>query len=52
MTVKGDELVHNCRNCFSQHGYGINLQKNGEGFECPHCHSHYLCEHGYMKRVN
>lgn len=51
VTVKGDELVYNCRNCFCEHGYGINLRPNGGDLECPHCHAHYVVESGFMRRV-
>ncbi len=55
MTVRGDELVYNCRNCFSTHGYGINLKPQPTGpkdFQCPQCSSKYVVESGFMKRVN
>ncbi len=51
MTVKGDELVYNCRSCFSMHGYGIVLKRNGDAFECPNCSSKYVPQGGYMKRI-
>ena len=61
MTVRGDTLVFNCRNCFSTHGYGINLKPQvtnpalpveSGAFQCPQCSSKYVVESGYMKRVN
>lgn len=51
MTVQGDELVYNCRNCFSQHGFGIALKRLQDDFECPHCRSRYVAQGGFMKKV-
>ena len=52
MTVRGNDLVHNCRSCYAQHGFGVALKPNGDGFDCPHCNSKYVTEGGYMKRVS
>jgi hypothetical protein len=51
MTVKGDDLVYNCRNCYCTNGYGINLKPQGSNFSCPQCSAQYAVESGYMRRL-
>jgi hypothetical protein len=52
MTVVGDDIILNCRECFVQNGYGIRLRKNGGCYECPVDGAHkYVVEKGYLKRV-
>ncbi len=50
MTVVGDVIIHNCRNCFSKEGYGINLHSHANGlFSCPQCSTKYVVKSGFMK---
>ncbi|MFH1106379.1 MAG: hypothetical protein V1787_00635 [Candidatus Micrarchaeota archaeon] len=51
MTVKGDELVYNCRNCYCTYGYGINLKPSGNAYSCPQCSTRYIAQQGYMVRA-
>ncbi len=52
MTVIGDEIVKNCRDCFCNHGYGIKLHQKGEILVCPHDSSHrYSISGGLLKKV-
>jgi DNA-directed RNA polymerase subunit RPC12/RpoP len=52
MTVVGDEIIKNCRNCWSQFSFGIKLSDRGDGrLACPHCKSEYIVEKGFLKSV-
>ncbi len=52
MTVTGDDLVKNCRQCFCQHGYGIKLHQKGEILICPHDSSHqYTVKLGFLEKL-
>ncbi|HLC47565.1 MAG TPA: hypothetical protein VJI13_00690 [Candidatus Norongarragalinales archaeon] len=51
MTVVGDELVKNCRHCYSNFGFGVRLINDGGQYNCPNCKSRYVLEHGFTKRV-
>lgn len=52
MTVTGDDIVKNCRACFSTHGYGLRLDQKGEILICPQDSSHrYSIESGMLKKV-
>jgi len=53
MTVAGDDIVKNCRACFSSYGYGIRLNdQKGNILVCPQDSSHrYSIEDGMLKKV-
>ena len=52
MSVVGDDIVKNCRRCFSDNGYGIALEKKGEHYVCPVNEKHrYALKNGYMESI-
>ncbi|MBI5224717.1 hypothetical protein HY989_02510 [Candidatus Micrarchaeota archaeon] len=51
MTVKGDGIVQNCRNCYANSGFGIKLINDGGSFNCPHCKTRYAMDHGFTRRL-
>ena len=52
MTVVGDEIILNCRECFVRDGFGIHLKKDGNSFVCPHNRTHrYIVEDGFLKKI-
>ncbi len=51
MTVVGDDLVKNCRHCYSNYGYGIRLINDGGQFFCPQCKSKYVVEGGFTRKL-
>ncbi|MBI3587738.1 hypothetical protein HY995_05535 [Candidatus Micrarchaeota archaeon] len=52
MTRIGDDIVLNCRACFSQHGFGLHLLERPGHWECPHNSSHrYVVERGLLKSL-
>ncbi|MFH0713845.1 MAG: hypothetical protein V1722_04390 [Candidatus Micrarchaeota archaeon] len=52
MTMTGDDIVQNCRECFFQNGYGIKLNPNGNILVCPHDSNHrYEVRSGMLERV-
>ncbi|MFH1056945.1 MAG: hypothetical protein V1717_04085 [Candidatus Micrarchaeota archaeon] len=52
MTVVGDEIVKSCRDCWSQHSFGIRLKETqGGALECPHCKRKYRVERGFLETI-
>jgi len=54
MSVVGNAIIMNCRECFSRNGFGVKLVERGSAFVCDHDSSHrYVIdgESGLMKRV-
>ncbi|MFQ5406016.1 MAG: hypothetical protein ACE5DI_02550 [Candidatus Micrarchaeia archaeon] len=52
MSVIGDDIVLNCRKCYSENGFGIRLEKQGDRYVCGHDSSHrYVLKNGYMENV-
>ncbi|MEK6924420.1 MAG: hypothetical protein AABW54_04225 [Candidatus Micrarchaeota archaeon] len=52
MTVIGDGIVLNCRECFARDGFGVRLSKRGELWECEHNPLHrYRLVSGFMQRA-
>ena len=54
VTVKGDDIIRNCRECFSKHGYGIRLREHAfkKGvFECPQCAANYVIDNGTLVKA-
>ena len=52
MTVQGDDIIQNCRECFSAHGYGIRLNKQGNALVCSHDSTHqYTVDNGMLRKL-
>ncbi|MEM0475903.1 MAG: hypothetical protein QW343_03860 [Candidatus Norongarragalinales archaeon] len=54
MTVVGDDLIQNCRDCFAQRGYGIRLQRSptpANRWKCPHCGANYEITNGCLIKL-
>ena len=52
MSVVGDDIVCNCRQCFSENGFGVKLSKRGELWECNHNPLHrYKLVKGFMHKA-
>ncbi|MEW5955287.1 MAG: hypothetical protein AB1626_01980 [Candidatus Micrarchaeota archaeon] len=52
MTVIGDDLIHNCAECYFQHGFSIKLSKRGEDFVCCRDSAHrYRIRGGLLQKV-
>lgn len=54
VTVKGDDLILSCRNCFSKHAYAVKLEQNGNGgtFDCPLCGLKYVVKNGLLEEFD
>jgi len=53
MSVVGDEIIENCRACFSQNGFGVRLARRSGLLVCSYNPSHqYVVEKGFLKRVD
>ena len=51
MTVIGDDIVLNCKNCWNENGYSIKLLKKGGNYCCPHCSTQYKVKNGFIQEV-
>ncbi len=51
MTVIGDDIVLNCKNCWNANGYSIKLQKSGDNYRCPHCRTQYKVKNGFIQEI-
>ncbi len=51
MTVVGDDLIQNCRDCFATKGYGIRLQRKANHWACPHCGASYDISCGCLVKL-
>ena len=51
MTVEGDDLIQNCRDCFATNGYGIRLQRRSNKWVCPHCNAAYDIANGCLIKL-
>ena len=52
MTVAGDDIIKNCRYCWSNHGYGIKLGEGQNGtLGCPHCKTKYRIHGGMLEKI-
>lgn len=52
MTVEGNDIIKNCRKCWNEFAFGINLEESGPGvYQCPHCKQKYVFENGFTKAI-
>jgi len=53
MTIAGDDIIKNCRACFSQQGYGVKLaDQKGDILVCPLDSTHrYSIKGGFLEKV-
>ncbi len=51
MTVKGDNLIQSCRQCYSHEGYAVPLQPRAGNWHCNRCGSVYNIAGGNLIRV-
>jgi len=54
VTVKGDDIIRNCRECFCKRGYGIRLREHAfkKGvLECPQCAANYVIDNGTLVKA-
>ena len=52
MTVAGHDIIHNCRRCFSDNGYGMRLVEENGVFVCKHDRTHrYVLKDGFMEKA-
>ncbi|NYZ74916.1 hypothetical protein H0O03_01495 [Candidatus Micrarchaeota archaeon] len=52
MTVIGDDLLHNCAECYFQHGFSVKLSKRGEELVCSRNSAHrYRIKEGFLQKL-
>ncbi|HLD75404.1 MAG TPA: hypothetical protein VI874_00165 [Candidatus Norongarragalinales archaeon] len=52
MTIEGNNIVLNCRACYSESGYGIELMPRAGLYVCSHNPTHkYVVKNGFTHRA-